>query len=366
MPSFPTSNLSVDLTEYTENDIYSYPSTGVRVFLTLILALVFILSLSGNLLIFGIIYRRAAMRSGINLLLANLALADVVTSVFTLPLSAIVLNMQSWRFGSVICKLSGVVYSLVNAEKVFVLLVISIDRYFIIVKRRDTMTPPKAKAFIALSWLVVIVLSLPPVFGWGRFVYKCGFVQCLLDFNEQSQFNPSYTIFYCTAIIFVPSFLLVVIYHCILRKLRRNSFRVQNHPPVTPTAMHKKGKLFIDYSYKTRTSTTILLLSLVFIVCTVPIGGVNVYLALNGFNDRINTRGYLAFLWISYAHGAFNPIIYYTRIKKFRESVRDLWPQFCVLPHLVPIRSRRRIRPHVMYRVEKNDKIVIMNSNSSL
>ena len=189
--------------------------------------------------------------------------------------------------------------------------------------------------------------------------------QCLLDFNNHSNYNPSYTIFISTAVVFFPAITLVFLYHRILRTVRRNSFRVQNHPPVRPTAMHKKGKLFIDYSYKTKTSTTTLLLSLVFVTSVLPIGISNVYLSIHGFTSKLNVCGYLVLLLITYSHAIFNPLIYYTRIQKFRESVHDLWPQFCVWPHLMPIRPRRRIRPQVMYQVGMKEKIYIINSSRS-
>ena len=210
--------------------------------------------------------------------------------------------------------------------------------------------------------VICIFIALPPAIGWGEFHFRSGYVQCVLDFHNSNSYNPSYSLFSATAVIFFPSLSLLLLYSRILRTLRRNRFRVQNHPPVTSTAMHRKGRLFIDYGHKTKTSTTVILLSIVYMLSLFPIGIAQVYLALNGFTASVTNRVYLALLWLSFLHGALDPIIYYAQIPKFREAVRDLVPQFCSCPHNMTFGKRRRIRPHVMYQVQKNNgKIFITN-----
>lgn len=329
---------------------------GVRITISVILGLLISFSLIGNLLLCNIVYRRPAMRSGINLLLANLALSDFANSLFNLPLTVVLFNLQYWPFGHVVCGLNVVLSFIMNIEKISILTAISVDRYFIIVKRKDTMTPSKAYVFITCSWLIAFIISLMPVLGWGNYKYRCGYIQCMMDVEARSGHVASYLIFLTSLTIFVPAVILIFAYSRIFRTVQRSCFRVENHPPVTPTAMHRKGRLFIDYGYKRRTSATIFLLCLVLMICLMPIGVLNVHLSLSGgFSQTVTRHVYLAFLWLSYVHGAINPLIYFSRIKKFREAVYDIWPAFCALSRLVPHRSKRRIRPHVTYQVGKCD-----------
>lgn len=343
-----------------------FPSKDVRIFLTLLLTVFMLISLFGNALLCGIVYRRSAMRSGINLLLANVAMTDFFMSIFHLPLVAVVLNMKKWPFGEELCRVNGFMFGVLNAEKVIVLLIISIDRYFIIVKRKDTLTPKKAKWTIICSWLFSLFVSILPVLGWGSYSYYPGHLQCVVVQDRTGEITmpgKSYIIFSTTIIFFVPGLFMAFVYSRIFRTVRRKGFRVQNHPPVTPTAMHKKGKYFIDYSYKTRTSTTILLLSLFFLTFVLPLAVTNVYIASNGF-DSVAIETYLGLLVFSYCHSPFSPLLYYWRIKKFRESLVDLWSQMFVIPHCGPlsIRRERRIRPHVLYQVENVDgKIAVIS-----
>jgi len=337
-----------------------YPNSNVRVFVTVILLVAIFLSVTGNCLICVIVYRKAAMRSGINLLLANLAFADLLIAVTNFLFTLIVFNQMEWNFGVKFCYFNGILYQIIHCEKMLLLLIISIDRYFIIVKRKDTVTPYKAKLLILLSWLVSILISLPPVFGWGKYYYRCGDVQCVLDF--QSNTSRSFVVFSETFLVIVPTIILWYVYHHILRTVRRNCFRVQNHPPVTHTAMHRKGKLFIDYGYKTRTSTTILLVCLVFIATTLPLGIVHLEMARQR-SGYIKEGVYLTLLWISYLHGTIDPIIFYTFIKKFREAVREFLPHFFHMPKILPLRTKRRVRPHAVYSVDKKEVNALPGSN---
>lgn len=334
-------------------------NTAAHVLFSTFLVAIISLSLTGNAIICGIVYKKESMRSGINLLLANLAFSDFLSALTNLPITVVVYNSIDWPLGSAACTINGVLYNVLNANKIFILLVISVDRYFIIVKRKDTVTPSKGKLLILCSWIFALIISVPPVFGWGKYLFTCGSIQCLLDFQEGS--NPSYTLFNNLVTVFGPSFILLITYHRILRTVRRNCFRVQNHPPVTPTAMHRKGKLFIDYSYKTRTSTTILLLCAIFFCSVFPLSVVNLCLAFNE-NFEFNKDAYSAVLWISYLHGAIDPIIFYTRITKFRETVHYLLPQVVYFPTILPLRTKRRVRPHVIYSIGKSGTQIIMGN----
>ena len=357
-----------------------YASSGVRAFLTFLLVLALLLGLFGNVLLCAIVYRRSAMRSAINLLLANIALTDFLLTLLHVPISLAVLNLTTatatgkWPFGAAFCQFNGFIFQALNCEKAVVLLIISIDRYFIIVKRCDNLTPYKSKLLIASSWLFSFTVALPPVLGWGKFRFTPGSVKCLVVGNVGSSnathaftdndegfialdaLAESYIIFASVISVLLPGVVLLFVYYRILQKVRRNGFRVQNHPPVTPTAMHKKGKYFIDYGYKTRMSTTILLLSLFFLIANVPLGVVDFVIAVKGFGV-VSMISYTGFLILSYFHCSASPLLYYWRIKKYREIVKDIASQIFVFPRCVLFSAHRerRVRPHILYKVETTD-----------
>ena len=328
-------------------------SVIVRVFLSGILVILILCALIGNVSLCIVVYRRPGMRSGINLLLANVALSDFANSVLNLPLSVVLFNLRYWPLGKTFCGVNVVMCFVMNVEKATILTIISIDRYFIIVKRKDTITPSKANLFIYTSWLVALVLSMLPIFGWGDFKYRCGYIQCIMDFESKSNHVARYLIFLSSLTIFLPALMLIIIYSRIFRTIQRNSFRVASYASAMSNAIHITGS---DYGYKRRTSATILILCVTLMACLLPIGFMNIYVSVNGFTSAATRDTYFAFLWISHIHSAFNPIIYYCRIKKFREILHDTWPH--LFTRLFIHRSERRITPYVTYQVGKNGVII--------
>lgn len=331
---------------------------GSRIFLTIIMLIMIMISLCGNILVCYVVYRKPAMRSGINLLLANLALSDLVMSGTCMPLSIAYLNIENSKvINSTVCQLEAVLYLKLQTEKILLLVVISIDRYYIIVKRKDNLNTFKAKLIIAVTWLLSLTLTIPPIIGLGRYTYFSFRPQCSLQLMAISLPALIWVSVFNACSGFLPCVVMILSYGLILRTVRRNCFRVQNHPPVNPTAMHRKGKLFIDYSYKTRTFTTISLLTFVYIICVLPFKITEVWTANNA--RPVSSSLSLGTLWLSYSHTALNPIIYTIRIRKFREACFEIIPKsILTLPDLMPMKARRRIRPHSLYQVSKQPSIV--------
>lgn len=331
-------------------------SSACVVSLGFLFILMFLLSILGNSVVCYIVYQKPAMRSAINILLATLAMADVLTATLCMPFAIISLIAQRWIFGDVFCQINAILFSFLVTEGTFVLLTISVDRFMIIVQRKDTLTPRKAKIYIVISWLSSFVVVLPPLFGWGKYGFALGQIQCSLQWPSQDAVDLSYGLFFFTATFSVPLLLMGYCFGSILRTVRRNSTRIQNHPPVpggVMTKMHRPGKMNIDYSFKTRAFTTILILFILFVVCGLPYTVIRFHLLFKGYADSLSYTADVVVILIAYLNSTLKPIIYYIRISKFREACLDIMPSWCHVPHCLPGRTMRRIRPHVVYEVDK-------------
>lgn len=327
------------------------------VLMAVFMIIMIVVSVMGNFVVCYIVYQKPAMRSAINLLLATLAMADVMTAICCMPFTLVTIITQNWVLGSEFCYVNGVLYSFLISESTLVLVTISIDRYLIIVKRRDTLTPQRAKIYIVASWVGALLLAIPPMFHWGQYVYIRGQLQCSLRFPYSRITGLSYGIFYLSFAFVFPFLLMTYCYLCILKTVRRNSTRVQNHPPVPggATKMHKPGRMDINYSFKTRAFTTILILFLLFVVCCLPYTAVRFFLLFRGYSSNYMTSELSAvFLWLTYLNCTLKPVIYYLRIAKFREACIDIMPSWCLqIPKCLPGRTIRRIRPQAIYEVDR-------------
>eukprot|EP00794_Sanderia_malayensis_P000523 gene523-1174_t len=350
-------SLSTALSYYSQKNVTEPVNKHVRALLSFLLALMIVISVSGNFIVCYIVYRKPAMRSGINLLLANLALSDLLMSVVPMPMAITFLNLQSLQINEVACTFSAILFFKLQTEKIFLLVTISVDRYYIIVKRRDNLNTFRARIISLSIWFGSLMLTIPPMFGWGIYTYQSMQCQCMLKLAGLTAPDVVYVFFFNIISGLLPCAIMVVCYGLILRKVRRNCFRVQNHPPVNPTAMHRKGKLFIDYSYKTRTFTTISMLSFIYIACILPLKIVEISAVITGTAPSYSTM--LGVICLSYSHTALNPIIYTIRIKKFREACIEALPKACLMfPKFVPLKTRQRIRPYALYEVSRDSNAI--------
>ena len=307
----------------------------------------------GNAVVCYIVYQKPAMRSSINLLLANLALVDVLIALLCMFPSFVTLSAHDWVFGKVFCKINGFCFSFLITESTYILLAISWDRYLIIVRREETLTPYKAKVVIGITWVVSFLLSLPPTVGWGKYGYEEGHIICTLN---DAAF--SYSLVFCILTIIIPMILMAYVYYRILCTVRKNSTKIVNHPPVSgvETRVHKRGKMNIDYGFKTRAFLTILILFICYFFSFLP------YLvtrldAVTGRHLATSCFTEVVLILICYLNSVVNPLVYYVRIGKFRETCRDIVPSCCCFPLLcVPKRPLRRVCPHVIYEVSSRSE----------
>lgn len=344
------------------------PAISVTLRVTLAAIMIFMITIGflGNAIVCLIVYQKPAMRSAINLLLATLAFSDIMLSLLCMPFTAVTVATADWSFGSGFCRASIMLYWLFVLEGVSILLIISVDRFLIIVQRQDKLTPHRAKLLIAGSWMLSLCVSLPSVVGWRTGAAGIGGAwapQCVLGYSD-SLADRGYTVLLAVAVFFVPFAVMLYSYMCILNTVRRNTLRIHNHtsehsclPALNQvskmrlTGLQRPPQIKVDMSFKTRAFTTILILFVGFSVCWLPHTVVSLLAVFSRqfYYSSVFYPVSIGALWLSYLKTVFNPVIYCWRIRKFREACQEFIPKSCRLCPRVPGRSRRRVRPSNIY-----------------
>lgn len=130
---------------------------------TVMYSAIFFVALLGNGAVCFIVRAFPRMRTVTNYFIANLALGDILMTVFCVPFTFVSqLLLNHWPFGSVLCKLvnySQVVSVLVSA---YTLVALAADRYRAITSPlRPRLSKPAAKAAIASVWVGALATALP-------------------------------------------------------------------------------------------------------------------------------------------------------------------------------------------------------------
>lgn len=125
----------------------------------------------GNFLTLFVIIRYRPLHDVTGMFLANLAVADLLQSIFGMPLIATSAFLERWIFGDTLCVISGVTNSLFCITSMLTLAAISMDRCLAIVyplNHHALLTFPRAKVVLMYIWAHALLVALLPAFGWSR------------------------------------------------------------------------------------------------------------------------------------------------------------------------------------------------------
>ncbi|XP_049612336.1 apelin receptor B-like [Syngnathus scovelli] len=176
-----------DYDKETENDtICDYPMRTVsRPLISVLLMLIFILSLFGNSVVISTVWRVQRKQRAALLYIGNLALADLALTV-SLPLWVLYTAMDNhWPFGVALCKIISYMDHLSMYASVFLLTCMSFDRYLAIVHSLSLLcTGSHNHASIAAVWMLSGLLSTPAlVFRTTLDDPSSNRTFCMLDFS---------------------------------------------------------------------------------------------------------------------------------------------------------------------------------------
>uniref|UniRef100_A0ACB8FJN3 Uncharacterized protein n=1 Tax=Sphaerodactylus townsendi TaxID=933632 RepID=A0ACB8FJN3_9SAUR len=166
---------------------------------TLVACLVFVLGIIGNSTLLRIIYKNKCMRNGPNILIASLALGDLLHITIDIPINLYRLHSGgNWPFGVEICKLVPFIQKTSVGITVLSLCALSIDRYRAVASwsRIKGIGVPKWTAVeIALIWATSLVLAIPEAIGFDMIVYEYrgeNIRTCLLNPRQKTPFMQFY------------------------------------------------------------------------------------------------------------------------------------------------------------------------------
>ncbi|NWW56497.1 EDNRB protein, partial [Ifrita kowaldi] len=161
---------------------------------TIVSCTIFVVGIIGNSTLLRIIYKNKCMRNGPNVLIASLALGDLLYILIALPINVYKLLAKDWPFGVQVCKLVPFIQKASVGITVLSLCALSIDRYRAVASwsRIQGIGIPMWKAVeVLLIWAVAIVLAVPEAIAfdmvelsyWEQHLWVC-----MLASEQKSRF----------------------------------------------------------------------------------------------------------------------------------------------------------------------------------
>ncbi|XP_311031.2 RYamide receptor [Anopheles gambiae] len=298
-------------------------------------------SLVGNCSVLAIVASQPRMRTVTNLFLANLALGDLLMTLFCVPFSSVSLFvLQYWPFGAALCQTVNYFQAVSVLVSAYTLVALSADRYRAIMwplrSRRRPPRRPIALLLIGLVWVGAAATALPiPLHSalvqpsaWHA---HCGQAVCTEVWPDATA-DRAYSLTLALAQFALPLGTLVYTYACIgWRVWARSTNRTGLVPPSS-----NSGRQF--RRARRRTVRMTLAVVAAFVVCWLPFNA----LLLAPLDDPSwAPLPYLWFAchWLAMSHCCLNPLIYCYMNAKFRAGFRALLLR--PLMRVVVCRSRR-------------------------
>ncbi|XP_055697934.1 RYamide receptor isoform X3 [Phlebotomus papatasi] len=272
-------------------------------------------ALIGNGIVCFIVQSSPRMKTVTNYFLFNLALGDILMSVFCVPFSFVpTILLQFWPFGTVLCHLVNYSQAISVLVSAYTLVAISVDRYIVIMwPLRPRITKRYAKCIIAVVWVIALVTAFPIIIvsklyqpeGWHQ---KCDKYICHEDWSEDSQY------FYYTLALMTLQFVIPIVVLCFT--YIRIAIAVWGKRPPGEAENSRDQKMARSKRKMIKMMVTVVI---VFTVCWLPFN----ILGLLLYDVELQSWKLLPYFWfgchwLAMAHSCCNPIIYCYMNERFR------------------------------------------------
>ena len=149
-------------------EIYDpYLTTPFRAILIATYGPIFLIGTMGNLLVIYVIAHNRSMQTVTNFFLANLAVADLLVSLCCVIPKLLWFILKSWTLGSFICRLHQTMISLTTNASIFILTIISAERFIAIVypfETKQILTSRRLFVAVVGVWCLSAILSSPTAY----------------------------------------------------------------------------------------------------------------------------------------------------------------------------------------------------------
>lgn len=116
-----------------------------------------------------------------------------------------ILFLNSWQFSDRLCRFSGVLIFFQSTVSIYLMTVISLERFMILNKPHAIMPKFRQSIFyVCLCLAAAFVVCILPTLGWSHFKPDSMGVSCNVEWKGKSLQVISYNIFIMVVIFFIP------------------------------------------------------------------------------------------------------------------------------------------------------------------
>ena len=307
----------------TSNTILTY-SEQERLLMFLILMILAVFAVVGNLVQFLAISLESSLQTASNVFIISLGCSDFGVGVITLPTVALTVYNREWVFNDFVCKMTGVVDSVMITASMWTLGFTALDRFFLVqspICHRNSMTKEKAWKTVSFCWALSIACAIPPLLGWSDYTFSKHSMSCAMtSIRGFKSVDKYYFLFYVLVSFPIPLGMIFVCYIMIFRFSVNRSLS-----GITLSKPSKRGsscKPLVLVS-NIRTAKITLLLIIFVLACILPTFIIGLFFWFETDIPFAHQTS-KAVIWSLLGNSACNPILYGWFNKHFRSVYKQM------------------------------------------
>ncbi|KAF5895733.1 melanopsin isoform X2 [Clarias magur] len=277
----------------------------------------------------------------------NLAITDFFMCATQTPMFFITSMHKRWIFGKKGCELYAFCGALFGMCSMITLMVIAVDRYFVITRPLHSigiLSQKRALLILMCAWIYTLGWSLPPFFGWSAYVPEGMMTSCTWDYVTFTPSVRAYTMLLFVFVFFIPLTIIIYCYIFIFRAVRNsNQDVVKLNRYNTRDSVKRINKMKKEW----KMAKVALIVILLYVISWSPYSIVALT-AFSGYADILTPYMNSVPAVIAKASAIHNPIIYAITHPKYRLAIAKYIPCLRLLL-CVPRRELHSLHSSVVF-----------------
>ncbi|XP_006881957.1 PREDICTED: probable G-protein coupled receptor 101 [Elephantulus edwardii] len=192
-----------------------------------VLIVFLVVAFIGNTVLGIVLQRKSNLMPVSNRFIFNLLTTDLMQVLLVAPWVVATSVPFMWPLNNHFCTALVSLTHLFAFTSVNTIVVVSIDRYLCIIHPLtypSKMTSRRGYMLLQATWILALLQSTPPLYGWGKGIYDGRNAFCSMLWGD----SPSYTIFSIVSFIIFPLFVMIGCYSVVFNAARRQHAMLYN------------------------------------------------------------------------------------------------------------------------------------------
>jgi hypothetical protein len=328
-------------------------SNGVqsKLLLTYAVILAVAVVLLNSCIYFAVLYLKRNRFNPSNLIVLNLATADLMVALVYLPILSTFIIRETKLRCETFCSVLSILERTFVAESAWSVVIVSLDRYLFVVKHakyKSIMTFKRAVYGVVITWLISITFGVTSYFVNRHNVHtKAGnLCSCHFSIDFYGVYHLIFSAAYIAICLIIPTTLMFIFYGFVIRiarhhaknryknpfRLRRSRVGVDEHSRNNHTLDMNHASVSHEYIddqkpvklYRVKAARIIFFVLTLHLLCFTPYFILNIMLTTWPYEhetSKTSVNLYMAFILLLLTPSAFNPIFYGLANRRLRNSL---------------------------------------------